>query len=377
MRAEFRHGETGGGGDARKRAELLDRGRRLLQGVEGLTGRRRGVVHDPAGLESALVVVVGELAEEMSDGQPESRVGTTLAEVHALRFELRDLLARERSRRLDAVESELGPLRDVGEPEQLLGQVCEAVVRGCGLDRVLLSRVEGVTWRPHKSHAIDNREAERTFRDWLRVTPEVPLADMPLEGEMVRRRGPAIVTDPTGDPRVYRPLLDASAMNSYVAAPVMPTGRVIGFLHADRMAEPVTQLDRDVLWFFAVGFGRIFERAVLMARLREQRDQVRSALQAVEEVLDGLASAEIELGGNDAGRRGGGSRSERPPLEPSLTGRELEVLALMATGATNNRIAEELVIATGTVKSHVKRILRKLGAENRAEAISQYLRLTM
>ncbi len=35
------------------------------------------------------------------------------------------------------------------------------------------------------------------------------------------------------------------------------------------------------------------------------------------------------------------------------------------------------MITNGTVKSHVKRILRKLGAENRAEAISQYLRLTI
>ena len=49
----------------------------------------------------------------------------------------------------------------------------------------------------------------------------------------------------------------------------------------------------------------------------------------------------------------------------------------MATGATNGRIAEQLVITDGTVKSHVKRILRKLRAANRAEAIARYLRLTM
>jgi DNA-binding NarL/FixJ family response regulator len=60
-----------------------------------------------------------------------------------------------------------------------------------------------------------------------------------------------------------------------------------------------------------------------------------------------------------------------------LTGREIEVLALMATGATNDRIADELVIANGTVKSHVKRILRKLCVENRAEAISRYLHVTI
>ena len=45
--------------------------------------------------------------------------------------------------------------------------------------------------------------------------------------------------------------------------------------------------------------------------------------------------------------------------------------------ATNDRIAERLVISSDTVKSHVKHILRKLRAENRAEAIAQYLRVTL
>jgi DNA-binding NarL/FixJ family response regulator len=53
------------------------------------------------------------------------------------------------------------------------------------------------------------------------------------------------------------------------------------------------------------------------------------------------------------------------------------VLTLMATGATNSRIAEQLVITDGTVKSHVKRILRKLRSANRSEAIARYLRLTI
>ena len=49
--------------------------------------------------------------------------------------------------------------------------------------------------------------------------------------------------------------------------------------------------------------------------------------------------------------------------------------ALMAAGRTNPQIATELVISTGTVKSHVKRVLRKLHANNRAEAASTYVRL--
>jgi DNA-binding NarL/FixJ family response regulator len=62
------------------------------------------------------------------------------------------------------------------------------------------------------------------------------------------------------------------------------------------------------------------------------------------------------------------------PVDPTLTRREVEVLRLMAAGDTNARIATRLVISEGTVKSHVKHILRKLGAANRAEAVSHWLR---
>ena len=57
-----------------------------------------------------------------------------------------------------------------------------------------------------------------------------------------------------------------------------------------------------------------------------------------------------------------------------LSRRELEVLALIAEGATNAEIAERLVIAVTTVESHVKSILRKLEVRNRTEAAARYLR---
>ncbi|HEX4362206.1 MAG TPA: LuxR C-terminal-related transcriptional regulator [Pseudonocardia sp.] len=60
--------------------------------------------------------------------------------------------------------------------------------------------------------------------------------------------------------------------------------------------------------------------------------------------------------------------------DAALTRRELDVLRLMSGGRTNGQIARQLVIAEGTVKSHVKHILRKLDAANRAEAVSRWLR---
>ena len=63
--------------------------------------------------------------------------------------------------------------------------------------------------------------------------------------------------------------------------------------------------------------------------------------------------------------------AERRLLDP-LTEREADVVRLILTGASNSTIAAELVITVDTVKSHVKRILRKLGATNRAELIAKY-----
>jgi DNA-binding CsgD family transcriptional regulator len=54
-----------------------------------------------------------------------------------------------------------------------------------------------------------------------------------------------------------------------------------------------------------------------------------------------------------------------------LSERELEVLRLIAGGASNHAIAAALVISLGTVKSHINHILGKLAASNRTEAIAR------
>lgn len=61
----------------------------------------------------------------------------------------------------------------------------------------------------------------------------------------------------------------------------------------------------------------------------------------------------------------------------TLTPRELDVLALMATTATNREIAAQLTLAEETVRSHVKSILRKLNARNRTQAVVEALRLEL
>jgi DNA-binding NarL/FixJ family response regulator len=65
---------------------------------------------------------------------------------------------------------------------------------------------------------------------------------------------------------------------------------------------------------------------------------------------------------------------EMPPVEP-LTGREREVLQLLAEGLSNRAIAQALAISEHTVKFHVNAIMSKLDAQSRTEAVVRATRL--
>ena len=69
------------------------------------------------------------------------------------------------------------------------------------------------------------------------------------------------------------------------------------------------------------------------------------------------------------GRKGRSqASSSRSTHQDDLSPREIEILRLLAEGASNRKIAEELVLAEGTVKNHVSNILGKLHTENRTQA---------
>lgn len=120
--------------------------------------------------------------------------------------------------------------------------------------------------------------------------------------------------------------------------------------------------------------------------------------QASEAYLRRLLAAAEALGGSGgipeavgeglaAGNGSGGGRAPTAPPSPAavaeanarlaepLTERELEILTLAAAGLSNSEIAERLVVAVSTVKTHINHIFAKLGADSRTRAVAEARRL--
>ncbi len=88
------------------------------------------------------------------------------------------------------------------------------------------------------------------------------------------------------------------------------------------------------------------------------------------QVLAQTFNENVCLGKNQNGRILQQAFSLSPLIEP-LSGRELEVLHLMATGQSNCEIAQTLVVSTGTVKTHLKHIFGKLDVHTRTQALAR------
>jgi DNA-binding CsgD family transcriptional regulator len=247
-------------------------------------------------------------------------------------------------------------------------------VQRCGFHRAVISKVESRAWKPLVLHNRDeNATTQSWFSDWVNKT--VPLSQTAPEAEMVSRRRPSIVYDTDNAP-VYRPLIvQAGQSRSYVVAPLVHGDDVIGFLHTDHhpLSRRVDEIDRDVLWAFTDGFTHVYERALLLEQMRAQRDTVRELFFGAVGRIDDLLEAGLgasRFSDDTAPQSAPGSAESAGRGVADLTEREAEVFDLMVTGASNQEIADQLVITEGTVKSHVKHILRKYGAVNRAQAIA-------
>jgi DNA-binding NarL/FixJ family response regulator len=87
---------------------------------------------------------------------------------------------------------------------------------------------------------------------------------------------------------------------------------------------------------------------------------------AIEQVLDGRSAIPLDL--VNAAMNSDPKSGVSGELSDILTGREQEVVELVAEGLTNKEIARELEISPATVKVHVERLIAKLGVADRTQA---------
>jgi len=295
----------------------------------------------------------------------------------------------EVTRRLEVftrIHRELATLRHAESVEAIVSRAPQAACNACGLDRAIIYRVRGNDMYAEAAYVRDDPESAREFMTWSQENPG-PLQERILESEMVRRRIPLLVLDAFNHPDTYKPMIEHYETHSYVTAPIMPDGRVIGFLNADKAIQApgdpagVDEFDRDALWAFVEGLGTAIERAHVRERIRGKLEEADRLMAQVRSVVGDLLESNVELVRQDEQLASSASGAATALLEnPTstihrlLSRRELEVLQLAADGWTNSRIAERLFISEATVKSHIGQILRKLGVTNRVEAVSLFLR---
>ena len=275
----------------------------------------------------------------------------------------------------------LAELADLGPPSEIRARAPELAARLLDFDRVLLTSVAAGALSA-EALSVPRAAAASKLLGLLRAET-VPLAYPLVEGEVVRRRRAQIVRVTPGDPPGRCAFAAVLAWEDYAVAPILVDGQVAGLLHADRSPSGRELADDDAttLSTFAACFGLVYERAALRHRLRVQREEMRRVARWAEGRSGDLGDSAITLAGEPASAAG--PALQAPPaladqsLRDVLTQREIDVLRFIVHGETNAGIARALVVSEGTVKFHVKNILRKLGASNRAEATSRYLRMTL
>ena len=287
-----------------------------------------------------------------------------------------------RLRACERVRQAIDALAELGPVSQIIDRAAVEAANAVDLDRLLLTRIEHGTLVAERLHVrACPGDGVEVLRE-LRRSP-VRLSYPLLECELLRRRQAGLVADIDHTQPSRFAFLQALGWQAYVAAPVVVDGTVVGFLHGDRPSgrRPLAQLDADALEHFAAGFAMVFERAVLRRRLRDQRREIRRIATWAEartgELGDRMIALSSEGGEEEEGRASAPEVLLDDGLDAQLTAREIDVLRLMADGKTNGDIARALFVAEGTVKFHVKNILRKMQASNRADASSRYLRHTL
>ena len=321
-----------------------------LCAILGIT--RRG---DASTLEEALAMAATTTDRAMNSALVNRDLLTVFLDAQ---IEAREVNARYRA---DVVRSLTAGIRRMRKADSLqrLGrlahiELCDAL----GFDRALLSFVERDGFVVEESdHGLGGPTV-------------IPRRGCAAERDCIRLRD-TIWTNEADVPAApgYRELLGSG---DYLVAPIIAKSRVVALLHVSRSPAGLSAGDSDALDAFASAYSLLYERLLNSERLQQQRISIARAAARLTEEADRISTAPITLDAEDRDGAEPPTIGDDSELAADLSARERQVFERLVLGLSNADIAEDLVITVETVKTHVKRILRKIGAINRSEAIALY-----
>jgi two-component system, NarL family, nitrate/nitrite response regulator NarL len=184
--------------------------------------------------------------------------------------------------------------------------------------------------------------------------------------ELLERRGIAVI-DATGDSELGMRLAREQLPDVVLLDLRMPGKGGLEVLHDLRLADPAVRVtilttsadDQDVIHAIQGGANGYLLKDMEPDELIAALHQIVAGRTAVAPELTGVLAKAVQ---------GEIKAAEARPAFSDLTPREMEILCHLAAGRSNKAISRVLGIADGTVKLHVKGILRKLAVDSRVEA---------
>jgi len=284
---------------------------------------------------------------------------STLAAFLAVQVEAREMRAGGRGGVVRLLTEGIRRMKKAGSLQGLGRQACTELCGVLGFDHALLSFV------------VDDGFVVEESGHGISGPTVISRRDCIAERDCIRLRE-TIRTNDSDVPAApgYRQLLRSG---HYLVAPVIAESRVLALLHVSRGSGGVSVRDVDVLDTFAAAYSSLHERMLNTERVAHQRTSIARAAARLTEEADRIAAAAISLDVEYDHRVEPPTIAPDSALAETLSDRERQVFERLVLGASNAEIADELVITVETVKTHVKRILRKIGAINRSEAIALYM----
>ncbi|WP_439031280.1 response regulator transcription factor [Gordonia terrae] len=297
-----------------------------------------------------------------------------IAGLVAVLTRLRDLeaatVAQRRATTLDLhrrAADALGVVSRSSSVAELFRAIPEQAAR-LGFDRVLFSTVCSGTWHPQSVYCRDGAEWANGYLTDPTIVFSLPSAA--THRHTVRVDAPTMLR--RSEPEAGFRLWKRSRSKTFWMVPVVDANRVVAMIHADcHQSEHLpTRAEIEALEDYCRRISGLIVRESLRAGPPRKTDQHAHGPIGIAEVID--QTREVSRSVADRGRLHVVDDTAGCDFRTVLSGREIQVVRLMAEGLTNAQIGRRLTITEGTVKSHVKRILKKTSSANRAEAVANW-----